>query len=102
MEQIDVLLRPVITEKSMREAGFNRFTFAVARLSTKPEIKQAIEKQFKVKVVDIKTLTTRGKKKRAGKARREILVEPVKKAIVQLVSGQKIDLFEVAESGKKT
>lgn len=101
MQQIDVLKRPIMTEKSMREAGVGSFTFEVDKAATKGEIRQAIEEQFKVKVVGVQTLVVKGKRSRAGRRRQEIIGSPWKKAIIKLVSGQKIDIFEGVESGKK-
>lgn len=101
MEQIDILRRPVITEKSMSQASVGRFTFEVAMEASKNQIRQAVEKQFKVKVVSIHTLIVKGKKKRVGKKRQQVKNSSRKKAIVTLFPGQKIDIFEGVESGKK-
>lgn len=101
MEQIDVLIGPVITEKSMDEAGSGRFTFMVAKEATKPQIKQAVENQFKVNVLSVQTLMVKGKRGRGGKQRRVIKKSPAKKAMVKLSPGQKIDLFEVPQEAPK-
>lgn len=90
-----VIIKPVITEKSMSEVVFSRFTFHVHKESAKKDIKKAIEEKFKVNVEDIKTLVVKGKKRRSGKRRNEILQSAWKKAIVKLKAGQKIDLFDV-------
>lgn len=97
MEATNILIRPVITEKSMDEAGRGRFTFVVTNGATKPDIKKAVEEQFKVNVVSVQTLTTKGRGARVGKRRTQVELKSVKKAIVKLVDGQRIDLFEVQE-----
>lgn len=101
MDQASILVRPVITEKSMDEAGRGRFTFIVAKAATKPEIKQAVEGRFKVKVVSVQTLIIKGKQARVGKKRVSIILSPRKKAIVKLLEGQRIDMFEVQSEAPK-
>lgn len=89
-----VLLRPIITEKTtMIGESKNKYAFQVARTSTKPEIRQAVEKYFGVKVLDIKTARVKGKPKRMG--RHEGKRADWKKAIVTLAAEDKIDLFDV-------
>lgn len=102
MDAASVLIRPIITEKSMDEAGRGRFTFVVAKAATKPEIKKAIEGQFKVNVVSVSTLISKGKKGRAGKRRVEVIHASFKKAIVGLKEGQRIDMFEVQSEAPKS
>jgi large subunit ribosomal protein L23 len=86
----DVILSPVITEKSSAVSEFNQVVFKVRRDATKPEIKAAIEKLFNVKVVAVNTLTRKGKTKRfRGLKGRQ---QDVKKAIVRLAEGDKIDV----------
>ena len=86
----DVILAPVITEKSSMASESNQVVFKVRRDATKPEIKAAIEKLFNVKVLAVNTLTRKGKVKRfkgiKGKQ------QDVKKAIVRLAEGDKIDV----------
>ena len=87
-----MLLRPVITERSMTETGSGRYTFEVAKDATKQEIAAAVAEAFKVDVVDVNTMTVRGKERRLG---RRIGRRPDwKKAIVTLKAGQRLDLFE--------
>ena len=86
----DVILAPVITEKASAASEANQVVFKVRRDATKPEIKAAIEKLFSVKVLAVNTLTRKGKVKRfkgiKGKQ------QDVKKAIVRLAEGDKIDV----------
>lgn len=60
----DIILKPVITEKSMDQMNQKRYTFRVASDSTKPEIKAAIEQLFNVKVASVNTITMKRKPKR--------------------------------------
>jgi large subunit ribosomal protein L23 len=93
MQIHDVILRPVVTEKSTvaRETA-NAVTLAVDPGATKHDIKRAVEELFKVSVLRVRTSTPPAKKKRMGRfigARRAW-----KKAIVVLAEGQKIEFFE--------
>ena len=86
----DVILAPVITEKASAVSEFNQVVFKVRRDATKPQIKAAIETLFKVKVLSVNTLTRKGKTKRfKGIEGRQ---QDVKKAIVRLAEGDKIDV----------
>ena len=89
----DVLVRPVITEKSMLEANAGRYTFEVTPEATKHDVKDAVERNFKVDVEGVRMLTTPGKMRRVG---RKIGRRPDRrKAIVRLAAGQKIERFFV-------
>lgn len=101
MEQTEILIQPIITEKSMDEAGKGRFTFMVVKEATKPQIKKAVENQFKVNVLSVQTLIVKGKRGRGGKRRTVIKRSPAKKAIVKLAPGQRIDFFEVPQEVPK-
>ena len=86
----DVILAPVITEKSTLLSENNAVVFKVARDATKPAIKAAVEALFDVKVIGVNTLITKGKTKRwKGKPYTR---SDVKKAIVRLAEGQSIDV----------
>ncbi|NLZ67042.1 MAG: 50S ribosomal protein L23 [Clostridiaceae bacterium] len=63
----DIILKPIITEKSMSETAYGKYTFVVAKGSTKLEIAQACEALFDVKVVRVNTMNMLGKKRRMGK-----------------------------------
>ena len=91
----DVIIAPVITEKSMRDAAIGRYTFKVATGINKPFIKQAIEEKFKVKVVKIFSSIVKGKTGRRGIKREEFVKTAWKKATVQLAKDQKIGLFDI-------
>lgn len=94
MDLQNILIRPIVTEKSMIDAGVSKFTFEVAKNSNKGVIKKAVENKFKVNVVSVSTSVVKGKKKRFGNRRKEVLGPSWKKAIVRLKTGEKIGLFE--------
>lgn len=89
----NVLLRPVVTEKSMIEANAGRYTFEVSTAVNKHEVKDAVQEAFKVDVVDVRVLTVRGKSRRVG--RKLGRTPDRRKAIVRLAEGQKIERFFV-------
>ena len=86
----DVILSPAITEKATAASEHNQVVFKVALAATKPEIKEAVEKLFDVKVKRVNTLVRKGKMKafRGRRARQS----DVKKAIVTLEEGHSIDI----------
>ena len=88
-----VLLKPVISEKSVMETERNNYTFAVAKDANKFQIKAAVEEQFKVDVLGVRVLSVKPKQKRRG--RRQMGTVPGwRKAVVTIAAGQKIELFE--------
>ena len=88
----DVLLAPVISEKSYGLLDENQYTFVVLPEANKTQIKQAVEAVFQVKVTGVNTINRQGKRKRTrtGFGKRA----NTKRAIVTLVGGDRIDLFE--------
>ena len=86
----DVILSPVITEKATAASDFNQVVFKVAKTATKPQIKAAVEQLFDVKVEAVNTTIRKGKAKtfRGFKGRQADL----KKAVVTLAAGHKIDV----------
>ncbi len=91
MKERDIIKAPIITEKSASLAqDKNTITFSVSPKANKTEIKTAIEKIFDVKVESVKTLNIKHKKKRVGKYTGK--TKKVKKAIVKLKEGSKIEL----------
>ncbi|MFB0556805.1 MAG: 50S ribosomal protein L23 [Dehalococcoidia bacterium] len=91
MHLYEVLHRPLITEKATLLKEGNKYVFEVAKEATKPQIKEAVEKAFKVKVVKVNIITVSGKTKRMG--RREVTSPSWKKAIVSLEPENKITFF---------
>jgi large subunit ribosomal protein L23 len=86
----DIIVAPVITEKATIAAENNKVVFKVARTATKPQIKEAVEKLFDVKVTAVNTLVRKGKIK-AFKGRIGEL-QDTKRAIVTLAEGHRIDV----------
>ncbi len=87
-----VLLRPIITEKTTVLTGLDKYVFEVDIRANKNQIKEAVQVAFNVRVVEVNTMTMKGKPKRFG--RRVVNRPNWKKAVVTLVSGDKIELFE--------
>ena len=86
----DLIVAPVITEKATIASESNQFVFKVRREATKPQIKAAVEKLFDVKVTAVNTLVRKGKAKvfRGMRGRHQ----DVKKAVVTLADGHRIDV----------
>lgn len=91
-----VVLSPLISEKSMNEAGKGKFTFKVLKKADKGEIRREIEDKFSVNVVSIHTSIIKGKSRRFGAKRTEVALSSWKKATVVLKPGQKISIFDAA------
>ena len=91
MDHRDILLAPVVSEKSYALLDENKYTFIVAPQANKTEIKIAVEKVFGVKVTNVNTINRAGKKRRTrfGVGRRP----DTKRAIVTVAEGQRIDIF---------
>lgn len=90
---IDIIKKPLITEKSsVATDSYNRYGFIVDLKANKNQIKNAVEKLYDVKVLNVKTNVTPGKIKRAGMKVKKS--SKIKKAYVQLAEGQKIEFFK--------
>jgi len=88
----DLLIRPIVTEKTSIMMQDNKYTFQVPLSANKTEIRQAVEKIYNVKVVNVHTIRVSGKTKRMGRS--EGRTSDYKKAIVKLAEGNTITLFE--------
>lgn len=89
----DIIIRPIITEKSMTGIGMKKYTFEVAKDATKIEIARAVETLFGVKVSKVNTLHVRGQMRRQGRS--EGYTRSWKKAVVTLTEASKtIEFFE--------
>ena len=89
----DVIIRPVVTERSTELADDRgAYTFIVEKNANKIEIKNAVESLFDVKVKNVRTANYRGKWRRVGSAYGQ--KASYKKAVVTLVEGQRIDVYE--------
>jgi len=90
----DIIIRPIITERSMAGSAGKKYAFEVAKSAGKIEIKKAVEEIFGVKVKSVNTLIVPGKEKRMG-AGRSGMTKEWKKAYVQLTDDSKtIEVFE--------
>jgi large subunit ribosomal protein L23 len=90
----DVLVKPVVSEKSYALLDSHVYTFQVLPDANKAEIRRAVESVFGVRVRKVNTLNRRGKRKRDRKSARYGRRADTKRAIVTLVEGDSIDLFE--------
>ena len=94
MTSYDIIIRPVITERSMAAVADKKYVFEVAKTAGKIEIKKAVEEIFGVKVASVNTLNVNGKHKRMGMARPG-MTRSWKKAYVTLTADSKtIEFFE--------
>ena len=88
----DVLIKPVVTEKSSALMAEGKYTFRVDKDANKIEIKYAVETVFKVNVTDVRTMNMPGKMKRQGKTMG--MTPEWKKAVVTLKPGQRLPIFD--------
>ncbi len=91
----DVIIRPVVSEKSYAGLELNTYTFLVDKRANKTEIKEAIQKIWDVQVASVRTLNRKGKVKRRRFTKGKRPDE--KRAIVTLVEGDKIEIFETGK-----
>ncbi len=82
---MSVLIKPIVTEKSMKDAAQNRYTFAVTKEANRAQIGEEIKRVFGFQPVAVRMIT----------------IQNQKKAVVKLKSGEKIDLFDVTENAQK-
>lgn len=90
----DVIIRPVVSEKSYGLLDQNVYTFVVAKDASKPEIHDAVEAIFGVRVTKVNTLNRNGKRKRNRRTGTWGSRPDTKRAFVTLADGDRIDLFE--------
>jgi large subunit ribosomal protein L23 len=96
MDARDVVIRPVISEKSYALIGQNKYTFRVHPDAHKTQIRAAIEEIFNVTVTEVRTMAVRSKPKRRGWTSGR--TRSWKKAVVELTPGDRIELFEGAQA----
>ena len=92
MREEQIIIRPILTEKARELSEKGQYVFEVSKLANKNEIKKAIEKLFKVKVEKVRIIKLPEKPRRFGRIFGE--KGGIKKAIVKLKEGQKIEIFE--------
>ena len=88
----DVIIRPLITEKATILAGDSKYAFEVDVRANKPQVKNAVQTAFNVKVLKVNTMNVRGKRSRVGARTKK--APDWKKAIVTLAEGDTIQIFE--------
>ena len=95
MKEYDVIIRPVLTEKSYADIASKKYTFVVKKDATKPEIKKAVEAIFGVQVEKVNTANVRGKEKSQDRGRTHGFTASYKKAYVTLKADSKsIEFFD--------
>lgn len=92
-----VIVKPIVTEKSMAAGDSNKYHFKVGIKASKDAIAENVEDLFDVDVVSVRTMIMPGKKKRIGKTWRFTKTKKWKKAVVEVMPGQKIKLVEEAK-----
>jgi large subunit ribosomal protein L23 len=92
VQLFDVLRRPLVTEKNTSLQAQGKYAFEVDRDANKLQVKQAVEKAFKVTVTAVNILMVRGRERKVG--RRVVTGSSWKKAVVTLKPGDKIQIFE--------
>lgn len=91
---MNIIIKPLVTEKSMSDVTRGKYSFVVAKDAGKKAIKSAIKQQFNVTVVSVVTSVQKGKTQRVGVKRVEVGKSDTKKATVTVKKGDKIGLFE--------
>ena len=94
MDARDVILRPVVSEKSYALLDENAYTFQINRQANKIEVRQAVEQLFGVRVLKVTTLNRKGKRTRNRRTGTTGRRPDTKRAVVTLAEGDRIDLFE--------
>ena len=98
MHASQVIIRPVVSEKSFVLAEAGKYTFRVADKAHKTQIRQAVEELFDVKVVEVRTSSVKSKPKRRGQTKGR--TRAWKKAIVQVREGDSIPIFQAFEAAE--
>lgn len=98
----DIIIRPVISEKSVADSHMGKYTFIISIHATKTQVKYAVAKLFNVGVIGVTTTMIKGTKVRARREKRKIMDSTYKKARVQLKKGEKISLFDEPAETKKS
>lgn len=94
---MNLLIKPLITEKSMHDASRGVYTFIVKTSATKSQLKELVQTLFKVKVTKLTTTTTKPATKKTGRRRLSTATTPTKLARLWLKAGQSISLFDLKE-----
>ncbi|MCX6782437.1 MAG: 50S ribosomal protein L23 [Candidatus Levybacteria bacterium] len=95
-----IIIKPILTEHSIKLTDESKFTFHVSSAASKDMIRKAVIQKFNVEVVKITTSNVKGKRKRIGIRKEEVKVSSWKKATVTLKKGQKINMFDLGSEAK--
>jgi large subunit ribosomal protein L23 len=98
MDRSQVIVRPVISEKSYVLSSAGKYTFRVHPDAHRTQIRQAVEAMFEVKVVEVRTMSVKSKPKRRGLTKGR--TRAWKKAIVQVAEGQSIPIYQAFEGSE--
>ena len=94
-----IVIKPLLTEKTLSQTGGGWYAFVVANEARKGHIGRAVAEAYKVNVVDVRTARVHGKLRRAGRRQKATAQPDWKKTWVRLAEGQKIDAFETSSEG---
>jgi len=100
MDLKTIIKKPLITEKAIKGAQDNRYTFIVDQKANKGQIKEAVRQFLKVEPVRVWTMKIKGEERWSSGRRRKIKTAGFKKAVVELKKGQKLDFYESLEKHK--
>lgn len=102
IKTVQLLKRPIITEKSIKQAAANQYTFEVMKGATKNDVARAVEEYFRVEVYRVNIFNRRGKVKGRTRRGQAGFSSPGRRAVVTISPKDKIKLFEVAELEEET
>lgn len=94
MEISKVLLKPVISESSIKDMESNKYVFVVSKHANKYEVAKAVKESFSVDVLNVRTRIIKGRSRRSLRRRDRVALGPSKRATVQIGKDQKIKIFE--------
>lgn len=94
-----ILLRPIMTEKSMKLASIGEYTFEIDKNTTKLQVGKEVTERFSVKVLKIKIINVKGEVKSQKRVRKSYKTTGFKKAIIKIEKNQKIAIFETPKDG---
>lgn len=94
METNKVIIRPIISEASIKEIESNKYVFEVEKDASKKDVAKAVKENFNVDVLKVQTRLIKGRSRRMLRSRQRARLGPIKKATVRIGKNQKIDIFE--------
>ena len=94
----NVLLRPIVTEKSMKAQSLGKYTFVISSNATKIDVQKAVELRYSVKVEGVNVMPVRKKVRLIGRTKQHTKRQAEKRAVVTLKKGQTLDIMNIAEA----